>query len=152
MPRATTPQAELERFIRKYSPAVAKDGRAVLARARKLAPGAVQLVYDNYNFLVVGFGPSEKASHAVFSVVFAPRWISICFLQNGPRLPDPKKILRGEGRQVRNIRLASPKDLDKPEVKAIFAAAMKTAFEPIDPTAKGRLVIVSVSAKQRPRR
>ena len=29
---------------------------------RRLVPGAVELVYDNYNFLVVGFCPSERAS------------------------------------------------------------------------------------------
>jgi hypothetical protein len=148
-----TPSAQLSRFIRKYSPGVATQGRAVLAKLRRLMPGAVELVYDNYQWLVVGFGPSEKASHAVLSMVFVPGgWITICFLQGGPRLPDPHKLLRGSGRQVRSMRLASPKDLDKPAVRALIRVALDRAVEPIDPTVKRRLVIKSISAKQKPRR
>jgi hypothetical protein len=44
----------------KYTPAMAKEGRAALTRLRRLVPGAVQMVYDNWNGLVVGFGPVPK--------------------------------------------------------------------------------------------
>src|SRR5258706_13376494 len=110
-PSDKSPRAELERFIAKYSPEVAADGRAALAKLRRLVPGAVELVYDNYNWLVVGFCPSERASDAVLSLVFTPRWLTLCFLQNGPKLPDPSGLLRGSGKRVRSTRLASPKDL-----------------------------------------
>ena len=146
-----TPAAQLGRFIKKYSPVVAAQGRATLTKMRKLVPGAVQLVYDNYNFLAVGFGPSERASEAVLSVVFAPRWISICLIR-GMGLPDPHRLLRGSGNQVRFIRLDTPKDLDTPAVRALITIALKRARVPIDHTAPGRLVIRSISAKQRPRR
>jgi len=147
-----SPKAQLERFIKKYSPAVAAQGRAVVSKMRRLIPGAVQLVYDNYNFLVVGFGPSERASEAVLSVIFAPRWISICFIR-GKGLPDPDRLLRGGGNQVRSIRLeGGPGDLDKPAVRALITLALERARVPIDRTARGRLVIRSISAKQRPRR
>src|SRR5215217_599568 len=102
-----SPRSQLEGFIAKYSPAVATEGRAALAKVRRLVPGAVELVYDNYNWLVVGFCPSERASEGVLSVVFAPRWITLCFLQNGPKLSDPAGLLRGSGTRVRNVRLAS---------------------------------------------
>ena len=146
------PAARLAGFIAKYSPEVARDGQAALARMRRLVPGAVELVYDNYNFLVVGFGPSERASEAVLSVAFAPRWVLICFLQDGPSLPDPQRLLRGSGTRVRNVRLESPRDLEKPAVRALIAEALSRADVPIDPAARRRLVIRSVSAKQRPRR
>jgi len=84
---APTPQRQLESFISKYSPEVAREGRAAIKALERLVPGAVRMVYDNYNFLVVGFGPSERASEAVLSLAFAPRWISLCFLQGGPKLP-----------------------------------------------------------------
>ena len=147
-----TPQAQLDGFIRKYSPAVAKEGRATVAKMRKLVPGAVQLVYDNYNFLVVGFGPTERASDAVLSIAFAPRWIVLCFLQGGPKLPDPHKILRGSGSTVRNVRLMSATDLDAAPVRALIAVALSRTRVPFAPTGRGRLIIKSISAKQRPRR
>jgi hypothetical protein len=49
-----TAQAQLHGFIAKYSPDVAKRGRAAIARMRKLLPAAQVLVYDNYNALAVG--------------------------------------------------------------------------------------------------
>src|SRR5262245_12030128 len=95
--RRHSPQVQLARFISKYSPALSCEGRSALTKLRRLAPGAVELVYDNYNWLVVGFGPSERASEAVFSLVFSPRWLALCFLQNASKLPDPQKLLRGSG-------------------------------------------------------
>jgi len=145
-------QAQLDGFIRKYSPTVAAEGRAALAKLRRLVPGAVELVYDNYNFLVVGFCPSERASEAVLSLAFAPRWLALCFLQDGSKLPDPTGLLRGSGKRVRNVRLESAKELDRPEVRSLVATALERAKVPIDGTARRRLVIRSVSKKQRPRR
>jgi hypothetical protein len=148
---AMSPQSQLDAFISRYSPEVAADGRAALAKLRRLVPGAVELVYDNYNWLVVGFCPSERASDAVLSLVFAPRWITLCFLQNGPELPDPHRLLRGSGKRVRNVRLDSAKDLDKPAVRSLITEALTRAEVPIH-AGRRRLVIRSISAKQRPRR
>src|SRR5256885_16658317 len=107
----------------KYTPDIAKQGRGALAKLRKLMPSAVQLVYDNYNFLVVGFGPSERASEAVLSLVFAPRQLAVCFIY-GKGLPDPAKPLHGGGNQVPTIRLESPRALAKPAVRALIKVAV----------------------------
>jgi len=145
-------RSQLEGFISKYSPDVTVEGRAALVKLRRLVPGAVELVYDNYNWLVVGFCPSERASEAVLSLVFTPRWLSVCFLQNGSKLPDPTGLLRGSGKRVRNVRLESAKDLDKPTIRSLIKEALARADVPINATQRGRLIIRSVSAKQRPRR
>jgi hypothetical protein len=147
-----SPRAQLDRFIAKYSPATGAEGRRVLTKVRRLVPGAIELVYDNYNGLVVGFCPSERPSEAVLSVLFMPRWITLCFLQNGPRLPDPEGLLRGGGNRVRHIRLGGAGDVDKPAVRTLISEALARAPVPIDPKARRRLVIRSISAKQRPRR
>jgi hypothetical protein len=87
----------------------------------------------------------------VFSIALYPRWVSLFFM-HGPKLADPKKRLKGGGTLVRHIVLDGPDTLDDPAVKALMAQAMARADPPIDPTQKRRLVIKSVSAKQRPRR
>jgi hypothetical protein len=89
-----TPGARLAGFISKHSPTVAAEGRTALDMLRRLVPGAVELVYDNYNGLVVGFSASDRSSDAVLA----------------------------------------------------------RADVPIDPHARRRLVIRSVSPRQRPRR
>ncbi|MEO8368970.1 MAG: DUF1801 domain-containing protein [Candidatus Solibacter sp.] len=149
MPKSA--EAQLETFFKKYDPAIAAQGRAIRARMSELLPGAVQLVYDNYNALVIGFGPSERASEAPFSIALYPRWVTLFFLQ-GAGLPDPRKLLKGGGKIVRHIVLKSPEDLDLPAVRALMTAALRRAEVGIDPNVPGVLVIRSICLKQRPRR
>jgi hypothetical protein len=119
---------------------------------RELLPGAHELVYDNYNYLVVGFDPTERPSDAVFSVVVHPVRVSLCFLQNGVGLPDPEGLLRGSGRRVRNVLLPDAATLDEPAVRDLMGHALARASLPFDPFQPNRLIIRSISAKQRPRR
>jgi len=149
--KAKSPERQLAGFIAKYTPAVGRLARAVLGKMRQRLPGAVELVYDNYNALVVGFGPTERASDAVFSIALYPRWINLFFL-NGVGLPDPHRLLRGQGKQVRSIQLEDPATLDGPAVRELMARALKRADPPLDGDGQGRIVIKSISAKQRPRR
>jgi hypothetical protein len=144
-------EVQLERFLDAYTPEIAAFARVALAKMRKRLPHAVEMVYDNYNALVCGFGPTERASEAVFSIVMFPKYVSLCFLQ-GAVLPDPKGLLQGEGNVVRHIRLEDEKTLDRAEVKAMMATAMKMAKVPFDKKAEYKLVIKSISARQRPRR
>ena len=151
MPSAT-PAAQLAGFLAKYTPAMVKEGRAALMRLRRLVPGAVQMVYDNWNGLVVGFGPTERPSEAVVSILLVTDHVSLCFIQDAPDLPDPERLLQGSGKVVRHIKLASARDLDKPAIRALIKAAVSRSDVRFDPRARGRLVIRSISKKQRPRR
>jgi hypothetical protein len=146
---AKSPKAQLDGFLVKYSTEIAALARAVLRKMRARLPGAVELVYDNYNALVVGFGPTERASDAIFSIALYPRWINLFFL-HGVGLPDPKRLLKGGGKVVRHVVLKEAEDLDDPAVCGLMAHALKRSPEPL--TGPGRMVIKSVSAKQRPRR
>jgi hypothetical protein len=149
---AETPARALAGFMAKYSPAMAKEGRAALARMRKLVPGAVQFVYDNWNGLVVGFGPTERPSEAVVSILMLPDHVSLCFIQDAPDLPDPKRLLKGSGNVVRHVRLSSAQDLDAPAIRALIKAAIRQSDVPFARGARGKLIIRSISKKQRPRR
>jgi hypothetical protein len=141
-----TPAQQLTAFLSKYDGDIQRTARAALAKLRKLLPGAIELVYDNYNALVIGFGPSERASDAIVSIALYPKWVTLFFLE-GHRLRDPHKLLGGGGKIVRQIRLESAADLDRPEIVALIEQAADGAQ-----FVKRRLVIKSISAKQRPRR
>lgn len=93
---------QLAGFIGKYSPEIGMLAEEALAKMRSLLPGALELVYDNYNSLVIGFGPSERPSEEVFSIALYPRWVSLFFLQ-GANLSDPGKFIKGNGNQVLHI-------------------------------------------------
>src|SRR5262249_60447562 len=114
MPSDLSPSRQLATFIAKFSPSIAKEGRAALVRMRKLIPGATEMVYDNWNGLVVGFGPTARPSDAVVSILMAPDHLTLCFIQNGPSLPDPGQLLKGKGNVVRHMRLVSAPGLVTP--------------------------------------
>jgi hypothetical protein len=165
-PRRKTPKAtstsqvdgtlQLDSFLAKYSPKIETFARRVLARMRKLVPGAIEMVYDNFNWLVIGFGPSERPSEAIFSIVLPPNAVTLCFLQ-GAVLPDPAGLLQGSSNVVRNIRLYTSgvkdeKVLDNPEVLSLINVALNRAKVPMPAGARRKLIIRAVSTKQRPRR
>jgi hypothetical protein len=129
---------------------VATNARAILAAMRRHFPGAVQLVYDNYNALAIGFGASERLADTVFSIALYPRWVSLFFL-NGVELDDPEKLLKGSGNRVRHIVLENAAELNRPGIKALMAQALERA-EVRFSRAGGRVVIRSISGRQRPRR
>jgi len=145
------PEQQLAGFMAKYTPEIAARGRAAIDRLQARLPTAFRLVYDNYNALAVGFVPDERTSNAILSVVFYPRWITLFFLQ-GAGLHDPHRILKGSGNVVRHVVLAQPDDLDRPDISAMIDQALVCAKVPLKAQGEGRLIIKSVSAKQRPRR
>lgn len=147
----TDAQHQLDSFIDKFTPEVAALTGALLAKAKARLPGAAILVYDNYNALAIGFGPSDKAGEAILSLAVMPRWVTLCFL-HGVHLADPEGLLKGEGSRVRHVRLHTPEAFDEPAIQALIAEALAKAARPIDPQGEQRLVIKSVSEKQRPRR
>jgi hypothetical protein len=151
MKKAESEEGQLDRFLDAYTPDVAELARKTLATLRRRLPNAIELVYDNYNALACGFGPNERASDVIFSIAVYPKHINFFFLQ-GAKLPDPDGLLQGDGSRVRYVRLEDEKTLDRADVKAMMTTAMKMAKVPFDKSVSYKLVIKSVSAKQRPRR
>lgn len=146
-------EAQLEGFLAEYDPAVAALGRALRARLQALFPDAVELVYDNYNGVVIGFGPSEKPSEAPLSLQLVPRWVNLCFIREASELPDPEGLLVGTGRMARHIPIRGLPEFDRPAVQALIAIAADRAELGTRRAGEGaRLIIRSISAKRRPRR
>lgn len=144
-PAASLPPArQLDSFIARFSPPMAQLTKAVLKRMRERLPGAVELVYDKANTLVIGFGPDERASQIVHSIATYSNWINLYFFE-GDTLPDPEGLLQGRGTMVRYIRITNAADLDRRAVKALMAAALRAADPPLDPSARRRTLIRQVS-------
>ena len=143
-------QAQLDELLDRYSLDVAKDARRALAFLTTRLPTATRLIYDNYNALVIGFGAGEKASDIILSIALYPRYVTLFFL-NGVDLPDPQGLLEGDGSQVRGVRLDPIGKLESSGVGALIDAAVARA-KPLPEAGEGRMIIKSISAKQRPRR
>ncbi len=147
----TDAEAEFEGFLSRYLPEVAAVGREATRKLRARLPTANVLVYDNYNALAAGFAPGEKSTQAILSVAFYPRWASLFFLQ-AATVDDPHGLLKGSGKVVKHIILENANYIDRPEISAMIDQAVANAKVPLDGGGEGRMIIKSVSAKQRPRR
>jgi hypothetical protein len=142
---------QVKGFIDKFDPSVAKLIRSCRTAMRKRLPTANEIVYDNYNFFVLGYGPTERPSHCIVSLACSKNGVSLAFL-HGRALPDPHGLLLGNGSQTGFIRLPSAATLREPAIDALLQAAIDRAEAPFATLGRGRTIVQSISAKQRPRR
>src|SRR6476469_8291791 len=112
----STPAKQIAEFIAKFDPAIAKLVRSARAVLRKRFPTAIELVYDNYNALAIGYSTTERTSDVLFSLAVYARGVNLYFMY-GRSLPDPERLLQGSGTQGAFVRLDEVSVLDKPGVK-----------------------------------
>jgi hypothetical protein len=146
-----SPAKQVAGFIAKFDPAIAKLTRSARTVVRKRFPTAIELVYDNYNALAIGYSSTERTSDVLFSLAVYARGVNIYFMY-GRSLPDPEKLLQGSGSQGAFVRLNDLSVLDQPGVKALMGAAARQAEPPLAKSGRGYTIVKSISAKQRPRR
>jgi hypothetical protein len=150
-PKVASAEEQLQSFIDKFDPKDQKQIRAVRKIVRGWFPTSNELVWDNYNFFVIGYSPTERPSDSVLSIAARAEKVAICFM-HGKKLADPDKILNGQGSQVRFLRFDSTAELARPAVKRVVRDAVDQLKIPFPPSGGRKLIIRSVSAKQRPRR
>lgn len=150
-PKPLSAENQLRTFIAKFGPEDQRLIRAVRTAMQRRLPTAHELVYDNYNFFVIGYSPTERPSDSLLSIAARANGLGICFL-NGAKLTDPKGILLGSGKQTRFIRVESADQLSHPDVEALISQAVSRMKTPFPSSGRGKLIIRSISEKQRPRR
>ena len=150
-PVGASGEDQLESFIDKFDAKTAALIRSVRKTLRKRLPTADELVYDNYNFFVIGYCSTERPSDCIVSIAAAANGVGLSFYY-GASLPDPLKLLLGSGSQNRFIRIESAATLAHPGVEDLIAAAIAQAARPLPASGRGKLIIRSISKKQKPRR
>lgn len=149
--KTITPSTQLESFVCEFDPKVAKLIRACRTALRKLLPSAVEQVYDNYNFLAIGFCTTERTSDCIVSLACSAKGVALSFYF-GTSLADPNGLLLGTGKQNRFIRIDSAAMLSLPEVVTLIESAVSQSPTPFLSEKRGYTMIKSVSANKRPRR
>jgi hypothetical protein len=72
---------QLKGFIEKFDPKDQRLIRAVRSAMRKRFPTANELVWDNYNFFVIGYSPTERPTHSIVSVAARSNGVGLCFIE-----------------------------------------------------------------------
>ncbi len=144
-------EQQIKGFIAKIEPKRQALIRSVRKSLRRRFPSANELVYDYSKSFVIGYSPTERGIDSIVALASGADGLRLYFNQ-GPTLPDPKKILLGSGKQTRFIRIESPRTMIVSEVKALLETAIEQAKIPFLPSGGSKLIIKSASAKRRPRR
>ncbi len=146
-----SPDAQVRAFIAKFEPKQQRLIEQLRRATRRRLPHANELVYDNYNFLVFAWCPSERVSDSYFSLGANAQGVNLFFGYNGSKIDDPKGLLQGKGKLNRFVRLESAKHFASSDVQALITSAIDASVVRIQDT-PGKLVIRGISPKQRPRR
>ena len=146
-----TPEAQLRSLIAMFGPKDQRLIRAVRSAVRKRFPTANELIYDYRTFFVLGYSPSENGIESIVSIAARPDGVRLYFL-NGPKLPDPKKLLMGSAKQVRFVQVEAASRIKHPDVEALIVAAIELSKIPLASKGSGRLVTKTSSAKPKPGR
>ncbi len=137
---------QLEILIAKVDRKAQPLFRSVQKALRKRFPSANELVYDYSHSLVIGYSPNENGIESVVAFSASADGLRLYFM-NGPKLPDPKKMLLGSAKQTRYVEIESLKTLKVPEVEGFMAAAAAAAKTPFTAGGGGNLVIKTFRTK-----
>lgn|ERR1035437_2547936 len=89
-----------------------------------LYPSANELIYDNYNALAIGWSPTDRVGHISCSIAIGRISKNVHFgFYWGSEIPDPKKLLMGNGKQYRYILVKNKKDFPKTYIKKLVKDA-----------------------------
>ena len=122
------PPAALIKFLKPYDREVQKlalDLRALVLE--EMAP-CHENIYDAYSAVAIGYGPTDRVSDGIFHIAVYTKGVNLGFNQ-GATLADPSGILEGTGKQIRHIKIRSPSDLERPELRGYVRRARQVAID-----------------------
>ena len=137
--RPRLPDPEYVKLLAPYGEAIQKLAVAVRKLILEEAPEASEFIYEVYT-IAAHFSFTERPSDAFAFTTTHANWVNLGF-NFGAMLPDPAGLLRGEGKQIRHVRIAQPADLEAPGVRELIQAAIGEAERPEGKALKPRTVV-----------
>jgi hypothetical protein len=115
-------------FLAAYDPHIADLALALRELILEESPQASESIYRVYT-VAVWFGFSGKMKDMFCYITTHARHVNLGF-PRGAELPDPNRVLEGEGKTMRHIQFANLRDLERPFVRRYIHAAMEQAAPP----------------------
>ena len=143
------PDPRLLGFLEAYDRSIA--GLALSLREIILdeVPDASESVYQVYT-VAIWFGFSGKMKDMFCYIATNAGHVNLGF-PRGASLPDPNRVLEGEGKTMRHIKFRSQRDVERSFVRRYIRAAMEKAA-PVSTIGTGKSVVKSArGAAPKPR-
>ena len=133
-------------FLTAYDRTIADLALALREIVLEEAPDASESVYQVYT-VAIWFGFSGKMKDMFCYITTHAGHINLGF-PRGATLPDPNRVLEGEGKAMRHIKFRSMSDLERPFVRRYIQAAMEQAGAVAAARGTGKTVIKTTVAKK----
>jgi len=109
-------------------------------------PDASESIYQVYT-VAIWFGFSEKMKDMFCYITTNARHINLGF-PRGSTLPDPNRVLEGDGKTMRHIKFASERDLERPFVRRYIRASIEQLGDAASAGGPGKSVVKSLPRKE----
>lgn len=143
-----------DKDLRKFLEAFPHESREIALGLRDwvwgLYPKCNELIYDNYNFLALGWAPTDRMSDIFCSIAVGTRGVMFGFMW-GVKLDDPKGLLRGGGNQFRSLRVPDIDKFPRGHVKKLLKQAYENSLAGLKgrpQTPNGQTIVKSISEKK----
>ena len=117
------PPPQLLGFLTAYDPTIADMALALREIILDEVPDASESIYQVYT-VAIWFGFSGKMKDMFCYIATNARHINLGF-PRGASLPDPNRVLEGDGKTMRHIKFASERDLERAFVRRYIQAAIE---------------------------
>jgi hypothetical protein len=119
------PDPRLIGFLEAYDRNISDLALALREIILEEAPDASESVYQVYT-VAIWFGFSGKMKDMFCYIATNAGHVNLGF-PRGTSLPDPNRVLEGDGKTMRHIKFASLRDVERPYVRRYIQAAMEQA-------------------------
>ena len=117
------PDPRLLGFLEAYDRPIADLALALREIILDEVPDASESVYQVYT-VAIWFGFSGKMKDMFCYIATNARHINLGF-PRGSTLPDPNRVLEGDGKTMRHVKFATPRDLERPLVRRYIRASIE---------------------------
>ena len=140
------PDPQLLAFLEAYDRHIVDLALALREIILEEVPDASESIYQVYT-VAIWFGFSEKMKDMFCYITTNARHINLGF-PRGSTLPDPNRVLEGDGKTMRHIKFASERDLERPFVRRYIRASIEQLGDAASAGGPGKSVVKSLPRKE----
>jgi hypothetical protein len=135
------PHPQLLAFLDAYDRTIGDLALALREIILEEVPDAAESIYQVYT-VAIWFGFSEKMKDMFCFITTNAGHINLGF-PRGATLPDPNRVLEGEGKAIRHIKFKNVEDLHRSHVRRYIQASIEQLGEAASKSGTGKTVVKS---------
>jgi hypothetical protein len=139
------PDPQLLGFLEAYDRPIADLALGLREIILEEVPDVSESIYQVYT-VAIWFGFSGKMKDMFCYIATNARHINLGF-PRGSTLPDPNRVLEGDGKAMRHIKFASQRDLERSFVRRYIRASIEQLDEAASTGGAGKSVVKSLGKK-----